>query len=400
MIRVRWASVVRGRVVGSARAFGSPPSPRLYDDHVASSNDSDAARKVLTDARVTLRKAELGLHDVGDAHADRRRAGMANVIVWGRAVTNVLQQLRSKAPGFEDWYRVCQEEMRADPLLRFFYVWRSQSLKEGVDPPTSTSTLLRHFSSDDIPSPPKNARAFMLDGHGRPFWEVERGDGSIERVPADVPNLNVENFLDLDDVPPEHMGEPILDRSAMNVCRLYLEYLGALVAEAEALFGPDGDPTAEPRIRKRPRPRPERPSYASALEELAALALQCHQVTHLLHALVFRPRSHVPANPPTGDPDLDRRNAERWMEATHTQAMADEEATAREFYGEIAIPLWDFYDHARKLGFSNEKLGRQYRRAGIHGGTRLAMTRWLEEELCPQIEEAAHKAGSPTPPSP
>jgi hypothetical protein len=65
----------------------STPSP----DH-----DTEIA-DVLDRTRSTLRRAELALDSFSDA-PDRERAvaAMTNVVVMGRAVTNVLQNLRSK----------------------------------------------------------------------------------------------------------------------------------------------------------------------------------------------------------------------------------------------------------------------------------------------------------------
>ena len=37
---------------------------------------------------------------------------MHNVVVYGRAVTNVLQNLRNRAQGFDDWYEPWQTETK------------------------------------------------------------------------------------------------------------------------------------------------------------------------------------------------------------------------------------------------------------------------------------------------
>lgn len=52
-------------------------------------------------------------------------------MVFGRAVTNVIQTLRNSVEGFDEWYIPHGEAMSRDPLMRFFYKLRSQILKEG-----------------------------------------------------------------------------------------------------------------------------------------------------------------------------------------------------------------------------------------------------------------------------
>ena len=61
-------------------------------------------KKVLAHVADTLATAKLGLQDVLSGGPDRRLGGLRNLIVFGRAVTNVLQNLRSTEPAFEAWY--------------------------------------------------------------------------------------------------------------------------------------------------------------------------------------------------------------------------------------------------------------------------------------------------------
>src|SRR5258707_11501197 len=79
----------------------------------------------------TLITAKFGLEDVKN-RPERRNSGFRNLVVFGRAVTNVLQNLRSTETGFDDWYRPYQQEMAQDPLMKYFYEMRSEILKEGT----------------------------------------------------------------------------------------------------------------------------------------------------------------------------------------------------------------------------------------------------------------------------
>src|SRR5438132_10702126 len=100
---------------------------------------------VLRAARQTLATVEKGLADLASGDPNRRVAGLHNLVVFGRAVTNVLQNLRSSEPDFDAWYGPHRAEMEADPLLKYLYELRSEILKEGVSP-LGTSMHIHHFS--------------------------------------------------------------------------------------------------------------------------------------------------------------------------------------------------------------------------------------------------------------
>src|SRR5690242_9000890 len=102
----------------------------------------ETTAQILQRARDTLRTAQLGLQDVAAGGPERRLGGLRNLVVFGRAVTNVLQNLRSTEPRFDEWYAKYVVEMKEDPLLRYFYVLRSEILKEGKLP-TGSSTYIR-----------------------------------------------------------------------------------------------------------------------------------------------------------------------------------------------------------------------------------------------------------------
>ena len=76
-----------------------------------------------------------GLRDMEDPNDNRALFGFCGVVVFGRSVTLALQNLRTfDAVAFNKWYGPWEQEMRADPLLRFFYKLRTQLLHD-IDPP-------------------------------------------------------------------------------------------------------------------------------------------------------------------------------------------------------------------------------------------------------------------------
>jgi hypothetical protein len=76
--------------------------------------------EVLSGTMDQLDTAHLGLADyLEGATPTRRRAGLRNVIVWGRAVTSTLQHIRVfKREAFDDWYLPKRAEMADDPEFK------------------------------------------------------------------------------------------------------------------------------------------------------------------------------------------------------------------------------------------------------------------------------------------
>jgi hypothetical protein len=179
------------------------------------------------------------------------------VAVEGRALTNILQNLRGKVDGFDDWYQTKQIEMASDELLRFFYQMRTESLKKGLDGvsgvelrpqpggmvaltpegitvewPDNNGRRQHHY-----PSPPNTVGKFLGDQEGGSGFEIKMADGKTRKqyvyIPAEVANISV-----LFDHPPAvHREKKLEDRSPASLCRLYIRYLQELTGEAEAKFG-------------------------------------------------------------------------------------------------------------------------------------------------------------------
>jgi hypothetical protein len=197
---------------------------------------------ILRKVRQTLDMARRGLRDFGGNEPDRRLPGLRNLIVFGRAVTNVLQTLRGvDRDAFEEWYGPKQQEMQGDPLMRFFVALRNQILKEG-GPDTTTSMHVGYLDTRDLQpllaNPPSGAGSlFIGDETGGSGWEVHLPDGSIEKYYVQLPDtIDIESQINLPEPPKEHLGKSIADTSTVNLGRLYLDYLSGHVAEAEDRF--------------------------------------------------------------------------------------------------------------------------------------------------------------------
>ena len=202
-----------------------------------------STNEVLTEARRTLETARLGLDDFLHGNTEMRRtAGLRNVIVWGRAVTNVLQNLRTviERQAFDSWYQPKQIEMRDDPTFKYLYELRSQVLKEGTHGLTTGGVDIRSMNTRDIfnaPKPPGAGSFFMGDELGGSGWFIRRPDGTLEKyyamLPATVDGTTwakfISNTAEKDLEPPDDTIEVMFKK--------YLSYLSSLVEEAAEVFG-------------------------------------------------------------------------------------------------------------------------------------------------------------------
>jgi len=195
---------------------------------------------VIADAEQTLAAARMGFEDFLRANPPRKNAGLRNLVVFGRAVTNVLQNLRSTEKGFDEWYRKYREEMREDPLMRYFYELRSSILKEGR---LQTTTRV-HLKAFTLPQdlglfgpPPPNAESFFIgDQLGGAGWVVRVSGGSTEKYYADLPPDIGSVTIAFPNPPTQHLGRGIADTSIENLAELYLEYLSRLIESAKTAF--------------------------------------------------------------------------------------------------------------------------------------------------------------------
>lgn len=146
---------------------------------------------VMTRAGTMLQLVELGLADIDDPAMEHLRItrGLYNIAVFGRAVTNALQGLRTyDRQAFDEWYEPWRAEMQGDQLCRFFYALRTDLLKK---------TGIRF--------------GIVLGAAG-------------QNVPA-VGDIKVYNVA----LPTMHRGESLQGSSVRDMCHLYVAYLRQLV---------------------------------------------------------------------------------------------------------------------------------------------------------------------------
>ena len=188
---------------------------------------------IIREAEELLQTAKFGLQDI--VKPERARSGLRNAVVFGRSVTWALQNLRGKAPDFDQWYSLKQEAMKADPLMDYFRDLRTQIEKQ-ASTPTGFRGRIKQFSSDDIkrfyPAPPNAAGFFIGNSSGGSGWEVFKSDGSIEKYYIDLPPDIGQLQMTLPGAPD---GRTL---SAQDLVAAYLEKIEQIVREARQKFLP------------------------------------------------------------------------------------------------------------------------------------------------------------------
>jgi hypothetical protein len=184
---------------------------------------------------------DAALADILGGDPIKRKAGLMNILVWGRAVTNTLQRIRGIDSGFDEWYAPWQKEMSNDPLLRYFYKMRSKVLKEGEDVEATGSFYINSFDTrTDMqrlgPAPPGATSFFMGDPWGRSGWHIRLPNGEEMKYYVNVPSDIAVSDVTLTEAPDTHLGSPILDKSIGNLCTLYREYLRRMSVSAREFF--------------------------------------------------------------------------------------------------------------------------------------------------------------------
>ena len=145
-----------------------------------------------------------------------------------RSVTFALQKDGGTIDGFLTWYEEMQEEMRADPLLRFF-----NDARTGIDK-RGEQFLEIHAPEAEIDSGYSTTKRVVRGTihESGPFGTVERPDI------APQPKITVK------DPPRIHKGAEIADPNPISLCELVLDYLEGLVGAAEREFSRSGSDKA------------------------------------------------------------------------------------------------------------------------------------------------------------
>ncbi|MBU2865739.1 hypothetical protein [Pacificibacter marinus] len=195
-------------------------------------------KAILKRAEEVLMTAELGLTDLNAKDKQRRNVGLRNIIVFGRSVTFVLQNLRNKEPDFDNWYYEIQAGMKNDPVFKYFLQARNNLEKQGKVS-ISTSAQIHNFSSKDLsrmgPRPPSADGFFIGDQMGGSGWTSKLPDGTELKyyvdLPEDIGNVT-QHFSDLEN----EIFKPIRGKSVDELSDDYIKKLSKILDLAKQHF--------------------------------------------------------------------------------------------------------------------------------------------------------------------
>jgi hypothetical protein len=188
----------------------------------------------------TFEIVRMGLRDFTGPQAERRIGGLRNVVVYGVATTQAVQNLRGlDKTRFDAWYAPWRAEMEGDELLRFFWKMRSRIVKEGTTAPaTWRMSFPSGFDSSDWNKdpPPGATKFFMFDEAGGVGWIVTLPDGTESKYYVSMPEGVIDYELAFENPPSTHLAEPLADTTAAALAELYVAYLSRLVGAAQQYF--------------------------------------------------------------------------------------------------------------------------------------------------------------------
>lgn len=180
-----------------------------------------------------LKASYTGVKLYSSSEGDQKIIGLYNAATFGRSVTLVLQNLRGKVEGFDEWYDQHIETLKEDPVCKEMVQVRNRILKEGD--PGLGRYVGGPVDQDDLFSeaPPWADGVFLSDQFGGNGFYILHPDGSKEKFYYDFEALTDETGLFLQETQ-ENTIELI---DLKDDLRYYVKILAELVSDAKERFG-------------------------------------------------------------------------------------------------------------------------------------------------------------------
>lgn len=201
---------------------------------------SKAIEDIIQKAEDTLKTARFGYEDMISKNRARRYSGLRNLIVFGRSVTFVLQNLKTPVGDqeFDIWYKPIQDSLKANPIMKYFVDLRNEILQQGKTPGTHISVNASFSSSDmaKLGTPPPGASGFFIgDQTGGSGWIIELPDGTKEHYYVEIPESVAKVTQHFSDLPvPE--DDELRKKTIEELCDYYLKELENLIDSARREF--------------------------------------------------------------------------------------------------------------------------------------------------------------------
>lgn len=200
----------------------------------------DLTSLAISRAEQVLQTAYFGLKILKKGDPSERSTGLRNVLVFGRSVTFVVQNLRSIVgeQRFNKWYEPHQSAMRSDPLMKYFVEARNNLEKQGrLD--VSVSCILYDISESEIAKlerPPFKTDSFFVGDHnGGSGWDMDIGGGETIPYYISIPKSLAE-VKQVFCAMPDNVPVELRDLSVDELCEIYLERLTNLMSEVRKEF--------------------------------------------------------------------------------------------------------------------------------------------------------------------
>lgn len=164
--------------------------------------------------------------------------GLYNAVTFGRSVTLVLQKLRGRAEGFDEWYEDKQKILEEDPVCSHMSDLRNRIVKEG-DAGVSNYAEVDYLNTAELwrKAPAWADGIFVGDEFGGSGFTVEEEDGSEMKFYYDFPNEDFETGLYFSDFEDSINESGFPSSNAEKDLRYYVKVLAELVSEATDEFG-------------------------------------------------------------------------------------------------------------------------------------------------------------------
>jgi hypothetical protein len=186
--------------------------------------------QIISQAESIMRSVRDSVHEVESCSRPGQQLAHIRAAVGDiRRVTFVLQTLRGRVEGFDDWYGGVQEGLRSDPLMRYFVELRNEIEKRGL--PGAVAELYRLDTGEPIADV-----ACYEDQHGLAVSGAARPGANLPTGELSGPH-GLRNFR-LPDPPTSHEGERLTDFRFAELARQALDFLeNHVVSPAKKRFG-------------------------------------------------------------------------------------------------------------------------------------------------------------------
>jgi hypothetical protein len=184
----------------------------------------------MSDTVEKLKEATYFLSRLQDTRSDREvfKFNLSAFLSAARSVTFYAQKEFKRAPGFEEWYATKQDEMGADPAMRFFLDSRNKVLKQKHIP---TGAQINVTVTDTLNIAPNvSAELIRRDGIKEALDLVDEQEASRPSAPKKS-GTTVEWVWHFEDLP-----DGVDKKEVVTLCAEHVAKLRVFVEQCETKF--------------------------------------------------------------------------------------------------------------------------------------------------------------------